>query len=194
MHSLPRKIPSHSFPIPPVPAFFCTMLRGVSENIRLNHESYTLEEKPALFASTLVVGRHLCCCCFLFDRTLEGWALSVVVVPGVSSPKGSSCSVPRVSPPRRSSSLVLGVLSPKGIWGIQCCRVCQRIVPRGFVPHGKLGRPMLPSSQANCALGFRPPREAGAADVATLASELCLGFTFPKGSWGGVNDAALAGG
>ena len=144
-----------------------------------------------MFGSTLMVGRHLCCCCFLFGCTLEGWALSVLVVPGVSFPKGSSSSVTRVLSPKRSSSLVLGILSPKGSWGGRCCRFCQRIVPRGFVPHGKVGRPMLLHSPENCASGFRPPREAGAVDVAALASELCLGVMFPKGSWGGVNDSAL---
>ena len=50
------------------------------------------------------------------------------------------------------------------------------------------------SSSMNLSSGFRPPREAGAADVVALASELCLGVSSPKGSWGGVNDAALASG
>ena len=42
--------------------------------------------------------------------------------------------------------------------------------------------------------GFRPPREAGAANVAALASGLFLGVSSPKGSWGGVDVAALASG
>ena len=46
-----------------------------------------------MFASTLVVGHHLCR--FVFVG---------VVVPGVSSPKGNSSSVPRVLSPKRSSS------------------------------------------------------------------------------------------
>ena len=135
-----------------------------------------------------MVGRHLCCCRFIFDRTLEGWALSVVVVPRVSSPKGSSSSVPRVLSHRRSSYLVLrvsspkvswggvndsalasrlflGVSSPKESWGGRCCRARQKIVPGGFVPQGKLGRPMLLRSPENCDSGFRPPREAGAASM-----------------------------
>ena len=46
----------------------------------------------------------------------------------------------------------------------------------------------------NLSPGFRPPREAGAANVAALASGLFLGVSSPKGSWGGVDDAALASG
>ena len=42
--------------------------------------------------------------------------------------------------------------------------------------------------------GFHPPREAGADDVAALASRLLLGFSSPKGSWGGVDVDALASG
>ena len=53
---------------------------------------------------------------------------------------------------------------------------------------------MLPRSPANCALGFSPSRDSGAADVAALASELLLGVSSPKQSWVRVNDAALASG
>ena len=51
-----------------------------------------------------------------------------------------------------------------------------------------------PGASLRLSLGFRPPREAGAADVAALASGLFLGVLSPKGSWGGVDDAALASG
>ena len=127
----------------------------------------------------------------LFDPTLEGWALSVVVVPGVFSPRGSSPFVFRFFSPKRRSSLNL---SP------------------GFSPQGKLGRPMLPRSPANFSSGFRPPREAGAASMTPRSpagealpfdpgvssprgsSWLFLGVSSPKGSWGGVDEAALASG
>ena len=107
---------------------------------------------------------------------------------------------------------VLGVSSPKGSWGGRCCRARQRIVPRGFVPQGKLGRPILPRSPENCVSGFRPPREAGAASMTPRLpagealpfvpgvlsprgrSSSFLEVSSPKGSWGGVNDAALASG
>ena len=108
--------------------------------------------------------------------------------------------------------LFLGVSSPQGSWGSRCCHARQRIVPWGFVPQGKMGRPMLPRSPENCASGFRPPREAGAASTTPrLPSDEALLFvpgvlsprgsslsflrvSSPKGSWGGVNDAALASG
>ena len=41
---------------------------------------------------------------------------------------------------------------------------------------------------------FRPPREAGAANVAALASGLFLGVSSPKGIWDSVDVAALASG
>ena len=121
-----------------------------------------------------MVGRHLCCCCFLFDRALEGWVLSVVVFPMVSSPKGSSSLVLGVSSPKRNwrgfddaalaSGLFLRVSPPKGSWGGRCCRTRQRgrssFVPRVLSPRGR-------------SLSF-------------------LGVFSPKGSWGGVDDAALA--
>ena len=50
------------------------------------------------------------------------------------------------------------------------------------------------SSSMNFSLGFRPLSEAGAANVAALASGLLLGVSSPKGSWVGVNVAALASG
>ena len=68
--------------------------------------------------------------------------------------------------------MVLGVSSPKGSWG--------------GVDDAALARELLP--------GFRPPREAGADDVAALASEVLLGVSSPKRSWGGINEAALASG
>ena len=158
-----------------------------------------------MFASTLVVGRHLCCCHFLFTAPLKVercllllslgfhpprealllfpgfrplgeallWssgflppreagaadvdALASELCLGVSSLKGSGAAsmTPR-------SLLVLGVSSPKGSWGVRCCRSRQRIMPRGFVP----------------------PREAGAVDVAALASELCLGVFGHQGKLG----------
>ena len=113
----------------------------------------------------------------------------VVVVPGVSSPKGSSSFVPRVSSPKRSSYLFLGVSSPKGS--------CSSIYDAALAI-------VLRS------LGFRPPREAGAASMLLLLpageaplsfprvssprgrSSFFLGVSSPKGSWGGVDDAALA--
>ena len=42
--------------------------------------------------------------------------------------------------------------------------------------------------------GFCPPREAGEANVAALASGLFIGVTPPKGSWGGIDVVALASG
>ena len=118
----------------------------------------------------------------------------LLLFPGFCSPREALLLFPGFFFPRRNSSFVLGVLSPKVSWGGRCCRACQRIVPRGFVPQGKLGRPMLPRSPVNCASGFLPPREAGAADVSALASELFLVVSPPKGSWGGVNDATLTSG
>ena len=64
-----------------------------------------------------------------------------------------------------ASKLCLKVSSPKGSWGDRCCRALQRIVPRGFISQGKLGRLMLPRSPANCASEFRPQREAGVASM-----------------------------
>ena len=76
-----------------------------------------------MFASTLVVGSHLCCFAvmtMILDVSMNVFVVVfvvvvlphpqrlgvvVVVVPGVSSPKGSFSSVPRVSSPKRSSSL-----------------------------------------------------------------------------------------
>ena len=77
-----------------------------------------------MFASTLVVGCHLCyfvVMTMILDVFMnlvvvvvfvvvvrphpQRLGVVVVVVPGVLSPKGSSSSVPRVLSPKRSSSL-----------------------------------------------------------------------------------------
>ena len=91
----------------------------------------------------------------------------VVVVPGVLFPKGSSSSVPRVSSPKRSSYLPFRPHPWRlgGVSVLECFRFCSSLLSRGFVPQEKLGRTMLPRSQAGCSLGFRPPREAGAASM-----------------------------
>ena len=63
--------------------------------------------------------------------------------------------------PRRSITDAVAGLIPVScgfVFVFLCC-------PQGFVPQGKLGRPMLPRSPAGCYLGFRPPREAGAASM-----------------------------
>ena len=65
----------------------------------------------------------------------------------------------------------------------------------GFRPPREAGvASIMPRLPANCYSGFCPPSEAGANDVAALASEVLLGVSSPKRSWGGINDAALASG
>ena len=54
--------------------------------------------------------------------------------------------------------------------------------------------PMIPRLPAGCSSGFLLPRDAMAADVAALASRFFLGVLSPKGSWDGVDDAALPSG
>ena len=80
------------FPLSQRPYYSCSAhdvkrVGGFSENIKIHFEG-----KPALFASTLVVGHHLCrfvFYCFEFDRTLEGWAVSLYL--GLISPRSCCC-------------------------------------------------------------------------------------------------------
>ena len=128
--------------------------------------------------------------CFvsLFDRTLEGWALSLFFFLGFR-PQGKLFFCSQGFVPQEK--LFFG--------------------PWGFVPQGNLGWPMLLLSPANCSSGFRPPREAGAASLLSRSPEgevlpfvpgvlsprgsssSFLGVSSPKVSWGSV-DAALASG
>ena len=79
----------------------------------------------------------------------------VVVVPGVSSPKGSSYLS------------FLGVLSPKGSWG------------------GVNDTALASGLSSSFVLGVLSPRGSFLS---------FLGVLSPKESWGGVDDAALASG
>ena len=82
----------------------------------------------------------------------------VVVVPGVSSPKGSSSFIPRVSFPKRSSSFPPGVFPPRE------ARAASMIPrsPAGEGPLSYLG--FRPPGEALCrSSGFCSPRESGAA-------------------------------
>ena len=165
-----------------------------------------------MFASTLVVGHHLCR--FLFcDRTLEGWVLLLLLSPGFHSPREALLLssgffpqenlffefVPRFLPPREAGASDVAALA-------------SGLFLRVSSPQGKLGRLMLPRSPKNCYFGFCPPSEAGAASMTSRSpageavpfipgvlssrgsSLLFLEVLFPKGFWGGVDDAALASG
>ena len=100
-----------------------------------------------------------------FNPTLEGWALSLLLSPGFRPPREALLLSPGFRPPREavlcSSDRTLGGWAVSlslnvFVFILLCC-------PQDFAPQGKLGWPMLPRSPAGCSLGFRPPREAGAA-------------------------------
>ena len=81
-------------------------------------------------------------------------------------------------------SMILVVFSDRTLGGWAVSLYLELIAPRScFLFRFSLLSP-----------GFRPPRKAGAANVAALASGLFIGVSSPKGIWGGVDVAALASG
>ena len=112
---------------------------------------------------------------FCFNRTLEGWAVSCLYPWSLLCPRFSVFFVFRPHPRTLGVVVVVvpGVSPPQGklFFCYQGFVPQEKLFfgPRGFVPQGKLGWLMLPRSPANCASGFRPPREAGAASMTPLS-------------------------
>ena len=120
---------------------------------------------------------------------------------GVSSPKGSSYFVPMVLSPKGSSLSFDHTLEGWALLLLLSLGFCP---PREALLLSPGFRP--PREALLCRLGFCPSREAGAASMMPRLPAgvfpwscfpqgfLFLGFLCPKGSWGGVDDAALASG
>ena len=120
----------------------------------------------------------------LFYRTLEGWALSSLLSPGFRPPREALlCRFDRTLVDW--SLLLLLSLEPccPKVLSLEPCapRFC---VPQGLVPQWKLGRRWW--CRARKRVFFLG---AGCSEVFVF-----LRVSSPKGSWGGIDDAALASG